>query len=60
MLSLFGHACRLANLKSINVAQRYANDAMRNGLAVFAYQLTDVEEGDGGFCCIPSSHKVPS
>ena len=36
---------------------RYANDTMRNGLTVFAYQLMDVEEGDGGFCCIPGSHK---
>jgi hypothetical protein len=26
---------------------RYANETMRNGMSVFAYQLTDVEEGDG-------------
>jgi ectoine hydroxylase-related dioxygenase (phytanoyl-CoA dioxygenase family) len=34
------------------------NGRMRNGLMVFSYALTDVEPGDGGFCCIPGSHKV--
>jgi ectoine hydroxylase-related dioxygenase (phytanoyl-CoA dioxygenase family) len=27
------------------------------GMVVFQYQLADVNEGDGGFCCIPGSHK---
>lgn len=27
------------------------------GLTVVSYALTDVEEGDGGFCCVPGSHK---
>jgi hypothetical protein len=36
----------------------YANGRMHNGLTVFAYALTDVNPGDGGFCCIPGSHKA--
>lgn len=35
----------------------YQNGRMRNGLMVFQYQLSDVNEGDGGFCAIPGSHK---
>jgi ectoine hydroxylase-related dioxygenase (phytanoyl-CoA dioxygenase family) len=31
---------------------------MYNGLVVVAYNLTDVDEGDGGFGCIPGSHKA--
>jgi hypothetical protein len=31
---------------------------MYNGLTVLAYALTDVRPGDGGFCCIPGSHKA--
>ena len=30
---------------------------MHNGLTVTTWQLTDVNEGDGGFCVIPGSHK---
>ena len=30
---------------------------MHCGLCVAAWQLTDVEPGDGGFACIPGSHK---
>jgi ectoine hydroxylase-related dioxygenase (phytanoyl-CoA dioxygenase family) len=30
---------------------------MRNGLSVFAFCLSHVDEGDGGFSCIPGSHK---
>jgi hypothetical protein len=29
-----------------------------NGLLVVAYNLTDVNEGDGGFGCVPGSHKA--
>jgi Phytanoyl-CoA dioxygenase (PhyH) len=31
---------------------------MHNGLTVFSYALTDVKPGDGGFCCVPGSHKA--
>ena len=31
---------------------------MRNGLMAIAYLLCDVDTGDGGFCCIPGSHKA--
>ena len=30
---------------------------MRNGLTVVAYNLKDVNPGDGGFRCVPGSHK---
>jgi ectoine hydroxylase-related dioxygenase (phytanoyl-CoA dioxygenase family) len=36
----------------------YHNGRMHNGLTVFAYALTDVRPGDGGFCCVPGSHKA--
>ncbi len=35
----------------------YTNGHMRCGMVVFQFQLADVNEGDGGFCCIPGSHK---
>lgn len=33
------------------------NGRIFNGLSVVSWQLTDVHPGDGGFCCIPGSHK---
>ena len=36
----------------------YANDQMRCGMIVCSFQLADTNEGDGGFCCIPGSHKA--
>jgi ectoine hydroxylase-related dioxygenase (phytanoyl-CoA dioxygenase family) len=33
------------------------NGRIFNGLTVVSFQLTDVHPGDGGFCCIPGSHK---
>lgn len=36
---------------------RFHNGEMRNGLTVVAYNLRDVNEGDGGFGCVPGSHK---
>ena len=36
----------------------YANGQMRCGMIVCQFQLADVNEGDGGFCCIPGSHKA--
>jgi hypothetical protein len=36
---------------------RYRDGVMRNGLTVVAFLLSDVNVRDGGFCCIPGSHK---
>ena len=35
----------------------FKNGSMFNGLTVVAYNLKDVGPGDGGFGCIPGSHK---
>lgn len=35
----------------------YENGRMRNGLVVAAYNLMDVNPGEGGFGCVPGSHK---
>ncbi len=35
----------------------HKNGRMHNGLTVVSWQLTEVRPGDGGFCCIPGSHK---
>lgn len=35
----------------------FRNGRMYNGLIAIAYHLTDVTQGDGGFGCIPGSHK---
>lgn len=36
----------------------YANGQMRCGMIVCQYQLADVNEGDGGLCVVPGSHKA--
>jgi hypothetical protein len=36
---------------------KYRDGIMRNGLSVMTYFLADATEGDGGFACIPGSHK---
>jgi ectoine hydroxylase-related dioxygenase (phytanoyl-CoA dioxygenase family) len=36
---------------------RYHNGKMHNGLMVVAYNLKDVNPGDGGFAGVPGSHK---
>jgi phytanoyl-CoA dioxygenase PhyH len=36
----------------------YKNGMMRCGMVSFQYQLADINPGDGGFCCIPGSHKA--
>ena len=35
----------------------YKDGKMHNGLTVAAYQLADINEGDGGLCLVPGSHK---
>ena len=35
----------------------FSHGRMSCGLCVAAWQLTDVQPGDGGFACIPGSHK---
>ena len=37
---------------------RYVNGRMWNNLIGVCYQLADVNPGDGGFVCIPGSHKA--
>jgi hypothetical protein len=36
---------------------KYRDGIMRNGLCVVSYMLADANAGDGGFACIPGSHK---
>jgi len=36
---------------------KYRDGLIRNGLSVFSFCLSDVGAGDGGFSCIPGSHK---
>ena len=36
---------------------KYRDSVMRNGLCVVSYMLADAGDGDGGFACIPGSHK---
>ena len=36
----------------------YPDGTIRNGLTVFTYNLSDCNPGDGGFACIPGSHKT--
>ena len=36
---------------------RYRNGIMRNGLSVVSYAISDTGPGDGGFICVPGSHK---
>ena len=35
----------------------HKNGRMFNGLTVVSYALSDINPGEGGFCCIPGSHK---
>lgn len=37
---------------------RFSDGRMWSGLTVVAYYLRDVNPGDGGFACIPGSHKA--
>ena len=36
----------------------FKNNRMHNGLVVVSVPLNDSNPGDGGFCCIPGSHKA--
>jgi hypothetical protein len=36
---------------------KYRDGVMRNGLTVFTYNLAPAKQGDGGFSCVPGSHK---
>lgn len=36
---------------------KYRDGVMRNGLMVVTFFLSHAKKGDGGFCCIPGSHK---
>jgi Phytanoyl-CoA dioxygenase (PhyH) len=37
---------------------QFHNGRMRCGLTVVSWQLTDADEGQGGFACVPGSHKA--
>jgi ectoine hydroxylase-related dioxygenase (phytanoyl-CoA dioxygenase family) len=37
---------------------QFHNGRIRCGMVVMQYQLADVNPGDGGFCCVPGSHKA--
>ena len=37
---------------------RFENGRMKNGLVSVSYTLSDVGSADGGFVCIPGSHKA--
>lgn len=37
---------------------QWSNNQMRNGLVKVIYALNDVNPGDGGFVCVPGSHKA--
>jgi hypothetical protein len=37
---------------------QYTDGTMRNGLMVATWVLTDANPGDGGFTCVPGSHKT--
>jgi hypothetical protein len=37
---------------------RFQDGQMHNGLSVVAFLLKDVNPGDGGFACVPGSHKI--
>jgi hypothetical protein len=39
-------------------AYEFARGRMHNGLVKVQYQLNDVAPGDGGFVCVPGSHKA--
>ena len=36
----------------------YLDGEMLNGLSVVTFFLSDAEKGDGGFACLPASHKT--
>ena len=36
----------------------YPDGKIRSGLTVFTFNLTDCNAGDGGFVCVPGSHKT--
>src|SRR5205814_7276584 len=35
----------------------YRNERFYNGLTVVTFALSDADADDGGFCCVPGSHK---
>jgi ectoine hydroxylase-related dioxygenase (phytanoyl-CoA dioxygenase family) len=54
-----GHVLHGSSGPSFDPHQYYIfkNGRMHNGLTVVAWQLADIEEGDGGLCVVPGSHK---
>ena len=42
----------------VSATNRYNNGKFYNGLIAVAYELNAVQPGDGGFACVPGSHKA--
>ena len=55
-----GHGLHGATSRIFDGGQfyHYANGEIRTGLAVFQFQLADINPGDGGLAVIPGSHKA--
>ena len=55
-----GHGLHGVTSRIFDGAQfyHYANGEIRTGLAVFQFQLADINPGDGGLAVIPGSHKA--
>ena len=52
---LHGHTSRRCDASQ---GYAFANGEFRGGMTVFQYVLRDMGEGQGGFACIPGSHKA--
>ena len=54
---LHGGPTMQGGVKAADHWYRYHDGVMRNGLTVFTYCLSHAGPGDGGFGCVPGSHK---
>ncbi|KAL3895667.1 MAG: hypothetical protein SGPRY_013457 [Prymnesium sp.] len=56
--TLHGGAVTEAGDPAWPLAYEFRHGQMRSQLLTVCMQLTDAEEGDGGFCVVPGSHKA--
>lgn len=56
-LHLHGGGSEMSDLAVTQFFYRYHQGTMRNGLTVATFMLADEGPGDGGFMCVPGSHK---
>ena len=54
---LHGGPAMQGGVKAADHWYRYHDGVIRNGLTVFSYCLSHAGTGDGGFGCVPGSHK---